>query len=150
MKDPALKTDELSKAEMMQLHWSNFQFRQSHIWRNLNRLIFATVVLWAIPFINPTLFKTLSIFILFFPFVAVFLSWTGRRLLKEEYQRLGVVIKKFDDLTPDIYKPDWSDIKKGKIGSIVFNEICYILISLSIVDLLLITGMLFFSFPQPA
>lgn len=149
----------LTKQDILQLHWENYQLRQSHVWRSLERLILAVVTLWAIPFIKPELFKNIYI-ILFLPIVALSLSLVGRRLLKAEYNRLIIVIVKFKELlTPEILRPDFEKgvkigakdikVKAGEIRSIMLNEICIGLIVLSFIDLLIIVGIISNVMPHP-
>ena len=140
------ETDTL-KIDMLKMHWENYQMRQSHVWKSLERLIFAIVTLWAIPFIKPDLFKEKYIIFLF-PVVALFLSIVGLILLKAEYRRLRIVIERFDEFTPNRYKLNFKDgfkdknriihIKPGLIGKLMLNVICIGIIILSTANLIFI------------
>lgn len=72
---PPSTSNSIGSKEMLQLHWANYQMRQAHIWQSLNRLTLSIVTLWAIPFVKPELFKTLSLLVFFFPMVAILLAW---------------------------------------------------------------------------
>jgi hypothetical protein len=136
-----------SDLEMLKFHWQNYQMRQSHFWRSFNNLILALGTLWSIPFIKPQLFNELYVFTLFFPLVALFLSFVGRRLLKSEYQRLKAVYEIVDRLTPLAYKPDYP-LPKGNIGKIITTQVCIGLILISFTDILLVLAKLLDLFPK--
>jgi hypothetical protein len=129
-----------------QLQWENYKMRQAHVWKSLDRLVFAVVTLWAIPFIKLDLFDYKYIIFLF-PTVALLLSYTGRKLLKAEYARLIAVFDKIkeNDESLDFMKSTTSStkvktIKPKQIGNIMLKEICIGMIVLSLIDLLFIIG----------
>jgi hypothetical protein len=143
---PTLPTG-FTDLEMLKFHWQNYHLRQSHFWRSFDHLILALGTLWSIPFIKPGLFIDISVFILFFPLVALFLSVMGRKLLTAEYKRLKSVYDIIDKLTPIDYKPEFPIIK-GSIGKIITTHICIGLILISITDILLVLAKLFDLFPK--
>lgn len=147
-------TESITKKEIMQFHWENYKMRQSHFWRSFERLILAVVTLWAIPFIKTSLIENKYI-VVFFPTVALLLSYIGRKLLKAEYSRLMAVMNKLKELGGESI--DFShqnnsarvQLNSGQIGKIILNQVCIGLIVLSIIDLLIIISMTFGAIDHP-
>jgi hypothetical protein len=129
--------------DWIEFHWKNYQLRQVHIWQSLNRMIFATAILWSVPFIRPSLFIHLKHFILFFPAVAFLLSLIGRKLILAEYERLKAIMMMLRKLTPDEFRPHFPS-KEFEIGAML-KTILRIFIVLAIVDIIVI-GLMAFDF----
>lgn len=124
--------------DVFQIHWKNYEMRQAHFWQSFNRLTFAMVTLWSIPFIYPKLFEILEFFILLFPLIAIFLSVVGRLILAAEYKRLRRVLSKINQMTPRSYRVDFSGLKEGIVGRLMIKVVCLCFILISIADFALV------------